>query len=193
MYRRAPHRLIGAALGVLLVLGAAIVPRPVAAASGCVPAAAYVEKRLGIPDGILQAIALVESGRGGVAWPWTINAAGEPHYLPDRGEAERVLAQAVETHGGSVAIGCMQIYLSWHAERFRDLSHVLDPAANVAYAGKYLLLLRARHGSWAAAVRHYHGADAGAQRRYLCRVLTLRASLGYQGVTGAMQRLCEAT
>lgn len=192
MHRRAPHRLT-AVLGVLLVLGATVAARPAAAASGCVPAAAYVEKRLGIPGGILQAIALAESGRNGVAWPWTINAAGQPHYLPDRTAAERVLEEAVQVHGGSVAIGCMQIYLSWHAERFRSLDHVLDPAANVAYAGKYLLLLRARHGSWADAVRHYHGSDVAAQRLYLCRVLTLRASLGYQGVTGALQRLCSAT
>lgn len=85
----------------------------------------------------------------------------------------------------------MQVYLRYHGSHFRDLRQMLDPRVNVHYAATFLLALRRDHGSWEAAVRHYHASDPVAQVKYLCRVLAIRRDLGYQGTTAAMHRLCD--
>src|SRR5262249_16819558 len=60
---------------------------PLTSAPSCLPEIAQAEARYRIPDGLLVAIALVESGRRDpvsdviVPWPWTINSHGEGHYF----------------------------------------------------------------------------------------------------------------
>jgi soluble lytic murein transglycosylase-like protein len=162
-----------------------------AAAPDCVGLAREAERAHGIPAGILQAIALVESGLGGVAWPWTLNVAGRPFYMSTRDDAVGLVRAAVERFGKDVAVGCMQVHLRWHGDRFPDGSALVDPVANVRYAASFLASLRSAHGSWTEAVRRYHASDPVAQAEYLCRVLGRRVGLGYQLPTTAMADLCE--
>ncbi|SOE00364.1 transglycosylase SLT domain-containing protein [Caenispirillum bisanense] len=196
MRRRSLPRLIG-------LLAALAVALPAAAASAmpaldgggegdCRPLAAQAEAEFGVPPGILQAIALVESGLGGRAWPWTINASGRPFYLRTHSDAVVVAEAAMRHFGDAIAIGCMQVYLRWHAENFTDVQQMLQPAHNVRYAAAYLVSLRRERGSWEAAVRHYHGSERRAQADYLCKVLAARTRLGYQDVTDAMRDRCAA-
>jgi soluble lytic murein transglycosylase-like protein len=163
-----------------------------AARLDCRPLAARAEARLGVPRGLLQAIALAESGIDGRAWPWTVNAGGKAAYLRDEQDAERVAAAAVRRFGGDVALGCMQLVLRWHGRDFTDLRDMLDPVSNVDHAAGFLIALRRRYGSWEDAVRRYHAADRAAQDAYLCRVLSMRILLGFQTATAPVRRLCPA-
>lgn len=151
-----------------------------------------VETTYGLPPGILHAIAIVESGRAGVPWPWTLNIDGRTVYAASRREALALMHDRDGKLRPDVAIGCMQIFSRYHAASFRVDDYILDPATNVTYAGAFLRYLHDRYGSWAAAVRLYNAKNPQAQDWYLCRVLYWRARLGYQRQTPAMDRLCAS-
>lgn len=192
MRGRALPRLRPLLAALLLATGMPLLAVPAVRAADCRPLAAQAEAEFGVPPGILQAIALVESGMAGRAWAWTINANGRPFYLRTHDDAVVVAEAAMRHFGNAVAVGCMQVYLRWHGDNFMDLRAMLEPANNVRYAAAYLVALRRDHDSWEAAVRHYHASNRAAQADYLCRVLSQRAALGYQPVTPAMRRQCAA-
>ncbi len=150
------------------------------------------EALYGIPRGILHAISLVESGRGGMPWPWALNLSGRSHFPATRSEALRLMHDELGSLRADVAVGCMQIYTRWHAGSFAAGEDILDPAINVTYAARFLRELHDRHGSWTEAVRRYHASDRQAQDTYLCRVLDWRVRLGYQRATPEMLQLCAA-
>ena len=52
----------------------------------------------------------------------------------------------------------MQINLRYHPEAFASLEAAFDPAENLGYAARFLGNLRARYGSWTAAIGRYHSA-----------------------------------
>ena len=87
-----------------------------------------------IPQGLLAAISLDESGRGigpdqtRVAWPWTINAAGEGQYFDSKEEALAATRQLIEDGLRSIDVGCMQINLRYHPDAFASLEDAFDPA-----------------------------------------------------------------
>lgn len=182
---------IPAAAAAALAVALATAAAPAAAAPDCVRIAADAEGRFGIPGGILQAIALVESGIGGVAWPWTLNVSGRPVYLASAADAARAIDDAVREVGDDMAVGCMQVHLRWHGAAFPDLSRLVDPVTNVRYAAAFIVSLQRTHGSWVEAVRRYHASDERAQRTYLCRVLKRRIELGHQDATPATVELCR--
>jgi hypothetical protein len=130
----------------------------------CADAVAGQEKRAGIPDRLLTAISLVESGRWdaeagkGTAWPWTVTAQGKGRFFPTKAAAiaavRRLQAQGVK----SIDVGCMQVNLHYHPDAFPSLGAAFDPALNAAYAAKFLTALKKDHGSWQRAVQHYHSS-----------------------------------
>lgn len=150
------------------------------------------ETRFGIPRGLLHAIAMTESGRAGIPWPWALNIAGTPYFPATRREALIMMRNATGTLRPDMAVGCMQIHTRWHGAGFTYGEDAIEPAVNVGYAAAYLRSLRDRHGSWIEAVRHYHAGDEAAQREYLCRVLGWRVRLGFQPRTSGMERQCAA-
>lgn len=165
---------------VAIILGAALaLPGPLAAAGrtpDCAAIAARVERQAQIPEGLLVAIARVESGRrwtdGGVrGWPWTINHAGRGQYFGTEAEALAAVEALVAEGEWIIDIGCMQVNLRWHGERFASLAEMIDPETNVAYAAHFLTRLHRQHGSWDAAVRHYHSATEALGEAYLGRVV----------------------
>jgi len=177
----------------LVALSALIDAGPLRAApADCRGLAAEAERHYAIPTGILQSMAMVESGIGGVAWPWTINAGGNPLLLRSREEALQVGNAALHKFGDMVAVGCMQIHLHYHGHAFGNLAQVLEPTNNVAYAARLLVSLRATHGSWVSAVEHYNASNAEARTVYLCQVLRKRASLGFQAATPGVCQRCGA-
>lgn len=176
-------------LPALALLALCLGARP-AHAGDCRSLAAVAEPEFGIPEGLLQSMAMVETGIYGMAWPWTINAGGRPYYMLTEADAQELTRRAVAVYGDQVAIGCMQIYLRWHAQEFHDLQEILQPAANVRYAAAYLVSLHQRYGSWVSAVQHYHASDPTAQLVYLCKVIRTRASLGFQTVSLDTARAC---
>lgn len=158
------------------VAGVGVPQAPAAgdAAGLCEIEIARAEREYEIPQGLLRAIALVESGRGGRPWPWTIGEPGAAHYAPTREAAAREARQRIAQGRRSIDLGCLQVNWRWHGERFPDPEWVLEPRNNTDYAAWYLAELRRQHGSWTLAVARYHASDTArrAQAGYLCRVLT---------------------
>jgi soluble lytic murein transglycosylase-like protein len=183
--------------GRLLILACLLLPWPVTARAqpadpwtACVRAIAAAEARSGIPEGLLLAIARVESGRarpgGGTApWPFALNAGGEGIFPESAAEAAETV-QALRAAGRrSIDVGCMQVNLVHHPDAFPDLPAAFDPPTNVAYAVRFLRELRGRTGSWAEAVAQYHSMEPGRGLAYHTRVRVARgAALPAQTVAG---------
>lgn len=146
-------------LGGASAAGAAESPSPWAV---CGHNAAAAGRDHRVPQGLLPAIAKVETGRsrkakGEVfAWPWTVMAQGKGRYLPSKqaaiAEVEALQAQGVR----NIDVGCMQINLYYHPDAFDSLEAAFDPATNTQAAAKILAGLRTSWGSWTRAVGNYH-------------------------------------
>ena len=150
----------------MAVLALVLLPRAGLAGdeAACADAGADVERRQQLPSGLLLAIGEVESGRrdpasGHVApWPWTINAAANGRWFDDRSSAV-ASTQALRAEGvASIDVGCFQINLAAHPDAFEGLEQAFNPAANADYAGRLLVSLKARLGSWREAIAAYHSA-----------------------------------
>lgn len=139
-------------------------------AEGCLPFIPAAEHYYHLPPGLLQAIALTESGQDGAPYPWALNIAGQAVISPTYQAAARQLRYADGQPRRDVAIGCMQIHMQYHLNRFIEPEWALHPRYNVWYAALYLDALRRQYGDMVSAIAHYHGSDPAAQRDYLCRV-----------------------
>ena len=128
----------------------------------------------------MQSIGIMESGRrdgAGVlsAYPWTINAEGVGSYYATKAEAIAAV-NALRARGvRSIDVGCMQVNLMYHASAFASLEEAFDPAANAAYAAKFLLRLMAQTGSWPAATAGYHSLTPEIGGDYARKVLAIWA------------------
>lgn len=154
----------------------------VARAVDCEQMAAQTAALLGIPEGLMPAIARVETGlkqgdRGVRAWPWTLNVQGKGYYFKTRKEALDKLKAVLKEGVRNVDVGCMQINYRWHAENFASVEEMMTPEANTRYAAKFLTRLKKRHGSWEEATKHYHSADSDRGTAYLGRVNRVLARL----------------
>jgi hypothetical protein len=114
---------------------------------------------------LLLAIGRVESGRWDaqrqrvVPWPWAIDAEGAG-VLSDTKEAAIERTVALREAGiRNIDVGCYQINLTSHPLAFADLAEAFDPGANADYAGRFLVDLHARFGSWDATVAAYHSTQ----------------------------------
>ena len=145
----------------------------------CLAAVNFAEQTEGLPHGILRAIGVVESGRpnpgtGSVQpWPWTINANGVGHVYDSEEEA-LAAAHAFQNAGvNSLDIGCLQVNLRQHPLAFAGLDHAFSPAENAFYAGRFLSELKAKLGSWPAAIAAYHSQTPSLGIPYEQRVLAV--------------------
>jgi soluble lytic murein transglycosylase-like protein len=131
----------------------------------CRDQAAIAERANGIPDGLLLAIGKRESGRfdmqaGDVLpWPWSVDREGEGRFFASLQEAAAYVATAEREGSTSIDVGCFQINLKYHPIAFASLDAAFDPAANAAYAARFLRALYDREGSWETAVAYYHSAS----------------------------------
>lgn len=145
----------------------------------CAAEAAAQERLYGIPTALLHSISIVESGRydsqhkAVIAWPWTVMAEGQGRYLPSKAEAiaevKRLKARGVQ----NIDVGCMQVNLRHHPTAFANLDEAFDPAANVAYAARFLKGLFGATGHWPTAASYYHSQTphlAAAYRERLMKV-----------------------
>jgi hypothetical protein len=180
-------------LGFALILsappgaGAATVP-------DCESYAAAAGHEAGIPDGILPAIARVESGRKGRAWPWTLNQAGASSFHATKDDALQKLDEILATGAQNVDLGCMQLNWRWHSGEFPDAATMLDPVDNTRYAARFLLSLKDRHGDWDSAVAAYHSTESVRGASYGAKVATVRETiLAEPGNGRAPQPVAEMT
>jgi len=140
-----------------------------ACAADCLSHIPRAEQTYEIPSGLLQAIALVESGGSGVPQPWAIAVGRRSLVLSNRDEAAKV----VRKRGAKgTFVGCMQLSVVHHRANFDSMADMLEPEGNVEYGAQLLAGLRDGTGSWTKAVQRYQGGKLAQQRRYLCKVAT---------------------
>ena len=152
----------------------------------CARAIAAAEPASNLPQGLLLAIAMVESGRRNPdtrqvqPWPWSWNAGGESGFAETRGEAATAINALLEGGQRSIDVGCMQVNLLHHGDAFSHVEEALDPTTNVAYAIRFLHRLRARNGSWAQAVADYHSGTPWRGAAYHRRVVSAGRETGME-------------
>lgn len=143
----------------------------------CEAHAAAAGQAAGIPDGLLPAIARVEAGHDGRAWPWTLNQGGDGSFHGSKAEAlarlDAILASGVQ----NVDLGCMQINWRWHSHAFADAATMLDPIENTRYAARFLTSLHEQLGSWDSAVRAYHSSNPALGEAYGQKVAMVRGMI----------------
>ena len=155
-------------------LPAATIPAPSAL---CRAAILQAERSSHVPDRLLDAIAMVESGRrdpvsGAIyPWPWTINVEGVGHFYETKAEAVAAVQgfQAAGAH--SIDVGCMQVSLLYHPDAFASLDQAFDPAINAAYGARFLVQLFEQTNAWPLAAAAYHSLTPDVGAEYARRVL----------------------
>jgi hypothetical protein len=138
--------------------------RPAEAAgprSACLEAARAAEAAYDLPDGLLVAVALAESGLHAHA----LNIGGQSYYPETVAEARRLLNSAGARQ--SVMAGCVQINARVHAV---GSDWPLDPRKATAWAARHLRMQFNRTGNWADAIRAWNGASPGSYNKLVCRV-----------------------
>ena len=159
--------------------------------NACATEANASERAYGIPAQLLHAISIVESGRydserrATIAWPWTVMAEGQGRYLPSKAEAiaevRRLKARGVQ----NIDVGCMQVNLRYHPEAFANLEEAFEPAANVAYAARFLRGLYDATGHWPTAASYYHSQTPSLAAEYRERLMKVWNGAG--GETASTQ------
>jgi len=129
--------------------------------AACLVAARQAEIAHGVPEGLLTAIALNESGLHAYA----LNLRGRAYFPETREEARRLLTSA----GTRGMAGCFQINAGVHVARGEDWP--LDPNQAADWAARYLVRHYENHGDWGRAVLRWHGASASrGGSKIICRV-----------------------
>lgn len=149
--------------------------------------------RYDIPVGILYAVGLTETGRKGSLQPYALNVAGKAVFTNSAAEAKKAFLKARSGGTRLIDLGCMQINHHYHADQFRDLDHMLDPASNVDYAARFLLRLKRKHRQWTMAVARYHAGpnNNAAQKKYVCRVIANTVATGFGRWTPRAKAFCH--
>ena len=186
--------LIGVGAGLALFVAA---PARADDSDLCLDEIAKQEAKYGMPDGVLKAIARVESSGSPYAtsitkpWPWTLNVGGAPHYYPTKDAALTALTAFKAQSDVNIDVGCMQISLRHHPNAFADLATALDPVANVDYGALFLSALKQKSGDWVVAVGDYHSTTPGFGETYrgLVQVAWAGGSLSARSVSAVRATL----
>ncbi len=157
----------------------------------CLTYAEQAETALGIPKGLLRAIALVESGRNGSPWPWTLNISGKPYYFSTKDAALKRMIDAQGRLYQSMDVGCMQVNVRYHGDNFSSPSKMIDPRTNVFYAASFVQSLYNDTGTWTEGTARYHSGQDGRQKRYVCLVLHHKINSGHGRLTQPMLDYCS--
>ena len=185
---------LAAILSALLAIGAAVPP---ARADVSEDAIALCERAIangaaagGVPQEVLHAISLTETGRAVNGklrpWPWAINREGRGFWFATRDEALAFARRSVLDGRTSFDVGCFQINYRWHGHNFPSLESMFDPETSAAYAAKFLRELYAEKGAWTPAAGAYHSRTPEFANRYKDRFERIRAGLaGTVLATGA--------
>jgi hypothetical protein len=137
----------------------------------CIIEILKAQEKYSIPNNILLAIGIQESGRkrDGVltSWPWTVNSYGVGRYFNNKKDAIDWVIKRKNEGINSNDVGCMQINLKWHPDAFNNLEQAFDPKINVQYAAKFLRQLHKKTGNWMEAAGSYHSFTPSKKKIYL--------------------------
>lgn len=132
--------------------------------SVCERAAREAERDWHLPQGLLAAIGLVESGRRSPAgaspiiWPWTINAERQGSYQPSKAAAVGMVRNLQRRGISVIDVGCFQVDLFYHPYAFTSLDEAFDPRTNARAAARILDVGRSGSTGWDGAIAAYHSA-----------------------------------
>ena len=146
-----------------------------------------------IPLQILYSVGLTETGQRGGMNPYDMNVDGRAVHSETLGEAVQRFEAERARGARFIDIGCMQINHHYHAQAFRSLTDMFDPARNVAYAAGFLKQLREREGSWTLAVARYNAGpdNPAAEHRYICAVIEHMVTQGLGAWTPKARAYCQ--
>ncbi|MBW8268032.1 transglycosylase SLT domain-containing protein [Caldovatus sp. SYSU G05006] len=130
--------------------------------AACLEAVRAAERAHGIPEGLLVAIALNESGLHAYA----LNIGGRS-YFPASAEEARRLYRSALLGRRQVMAGCVQVNAGVHA---RGGDWPLDPALAADWAARYLRSHYERTGDWTRALMRWHGGSPQSSARVVCQV-----------------------
>lgn len=153
---------------ILLVFGgmASHAPARPATVSQCREVISQQEAQKGIPEGLLRAIATIESGIS----PWAINERGRAHIFKSKEAAAHYARKLLNEGFSNFSLGCMQLHYASHHRHFKSVEAMLEPENNIAHAAKLIKNLERRHGSLEWAIKFYHSASPAYHNRYKNRV-----------------------
>ena len=142
----------------------------------CEYLASVVEEKQDLPVGILSSISNVEAGRiingePKKGWPWTVNHSGEGLFFESKLDAIKYVEDHLNIGDLNLDVGCMQISLKWHSEKFLSLEEAFDPKINIHYAATFLKSLFRNHGDWNLAIKYYHSSDPSKNIKYHQKVI----------------------
>ncbi len=168
-------------LRLIAILLCLLLPR-LAVAQDCTALAAQAGAAEGLPEGLLPAISMVESGHtdqdgNHAPWPWTTNEGGKSNFFDSKAEALAYLENAVANGVTNIDVGCMQLNWKWHASAFPSLDAMFDPVENTRYAARFMRELHSRLGSWEVATAAYHSTDPERGQAYLQKVVAAQGAL----------------
>lgn len=151
-------------------------PEPLDIKEVCTAAILRAEKLEGIPDRLLLAVAMAESGRwdkatrSSYAWPWTVTNGGAGSFFDDQAAAMQHVMALKGAGQTNIDVGCMQVNLRAHPKAFSDLESAFDPLTNARYAARFLKQLFQETGDWSKAVAYYHSRTPEKGNAYRERV-----------------------
>jgi hypothetical protein len=143
----------------------------------CRAAGDAAAERHGVPREILRAISIVETGRNGEPWPWTVNMEGAGHWFDGRAEARAYVLRRQAQGAVSFDIGCFQVNHRWHGAAFPSIDAMFEPLLNADYAARFLRTLYDETQSWSTAAGHYHSRTPELAQKYRSRFETVLANL----------------
>ncbi|MGI9416321.1 MAG: transglycosylase SLT domain-containing protein [Geminicoccaceae bacterium] len=168
------RRLLPPALALGIV--ALAVPAQGSVRGVCATQATAQERANRIPPGLVNAVALAESGRwlaedqATKPWPWTVTSGKDSFYMPTKEAAIAKVRELKASGRTNIDVGCMQINLHYHPKAFASLEEAFDPHANVAYGIKFLKELRMQTRSWGKATAYYHSQNRARGIAYRSKV-----------------------
>ena len=153
----------------------------------CEKIAKIVEKKYKLPEGILVSISLAETGKknksGSISsWPWSLNHDGKSLFFNSKSNAYEYIIKNLNDKSKNIDVGCMQVSIKWHSDKFDSIEAMLDPYQNIDYAAKFLIDLKNNHGSWKKAIKYYHSSTAKLNKKYYSKVENLWKSNIHQAV-----------
>ncbi|WP_342452475.1 transglycosylase SLT domain-containing protein [Pararoseomonas baculiformis] len=126
--------------------------------AACLDAVRQAELAHNIPEGLMVAISLAESGLHAHA----MNIGGRAYYPDTIDEARRIYRGAPS--GAYVMAGCVQVNARVHA---RSSDWPLDPWRSADWGASYLRQHFDTYGNWVDAIRRWNGAG---NNKLACRV-----------------------
>jgi hypothetical protein len=179
--RFGPWPVLALLLSFALPAGPARADTAEAGAQICERAIIAGARRAGLPQDVLHAISLTETGRaqGGRLrpYPWAINREGKGHWFKSRDEALAFAKASLAAGRRSFDVGCFQINYHWHGHNFPSLEAMFDPDTGADYAARFLQSLHAERGNWSAAAGAYHSQTPARANVYRARFDRIIAGL----------------